>query len=67
MIKKTGNSLTVNIVDSFHIELYLRFLNLVVPWNSQSAHDVPGTSPESPLKVLTSGIYRGPPGDQYKN
>ena len=27
------------------------------------AHDVPGTSPEAPLKVLTSGTYREPSGD----
>ena len=30
---------------------------------SQPAHDVPGTSPEGLLKVLTSGTYRGPSGD----
>ena len=30
---------------------------------SQPAHDVPGTSPEGPLKVLTSGTSRGPSGD----
>ena len=29
----------------------------------QPAHVVPGTSPEGPLKVLTSGIYRGPSRD----
>ena len=34
-------------------------------WNalSQPSHDVPGTSPEDPLQVLTSGTYRGPSGD----
>ena len=29
----------------------------------QLARDVPGTSPEGPLKVLTSGTSRGPSGD----
>ena len=29
----------------------------------QPAHDVPGTSPEGRLKVLTSETYRGPSGD----
>ena len=30
---------------------------------SQPARDVPRTSPEGPLKVLTSGTSRGPSGD----
>ena len=30
---------------------------------AQPARDVLGTSPEGPLKVLTSGTSRGPPGD----
>ena len=30
---------------------------------SQPERDVPGTSPEGPLKVLTSGTSRGPSGD----
>ena len=30
---------------------------------SQPAHDILGTSPEDPLKVLTSGNYREPSGD----
>ena len=30
---------------------------------TQLARDVPGTSPEGYLKVLTSGISRGPSGD----
>ena len=34
---------------------------------TQPAHDAPGTSPEDPLKVLTSGTYRGPSGDPYLN
>ena len=33
---------------------------------SQSAHNVPATSPEGPLKVLTSGTYRGPLGDSQQ-
>ena len=34
---------------------------------TQPARDVPGTSPEGPLKVLTSGTFRGFLGDQQKN
>ena len=34
---------------------------------AQPAQIIPGTSPEGPLKILTSGIYRGPSGDQCKN
>ena len=30
---------------------------------TQPAHEVPRTSPEGPLKILTSGTYRGPSGD----
>ena len=30
---------------------------------TQPAHDVPETSPEGPIDVLTSGTYRGPPGE----
>ena len=30
---------------------------------SQPANDIPGTSPESPLKVLTFGTNKGPSGD----
>ena len=35
----------------------------IIIGNIQPAHDVPGTSPEGLLKVLTSGIYKGPSGD----
>ena len=31
--------------------------------STQPARDVPGTSPEGPLKVLTSKTSRGPLGD----
>ena len=31
--------------------------------NTQPAHDVPGTSPEGPLKFLTSRTYKGPSED----
>ena len=31
--------------------------------NTQAAHDVPGTSPDGPLKVLTFRTYKGPSGD----
>ena len=34
---------------------------------TQPAHNVLGTSPECPLKVVTSGTYRETSGDQYKN
>ena len=34
---------------------------------TQWAHDVPGTSTEGPLKVVTLGTYRGSSGDQCKN
>ena len=30
---------------------------------TQPSRDVPGTSPEGPLKVLTSGNSRGPLGE----
>ena len=30
---------------------------------AQPAHNVPGTSPEGPLKVVTSETYRGPSRD----
>ena len=35
----------------------------IIIGNTQPAHDVPETSSESLLKVLTSGNYRGPSGD----
>ena len=34
--------------------------------NTHPTHDVPGTSPEGPLKVLTSGTYRGLSGTNTK-
>ena len=34
---------------------------------TQQLHDVLETFPEGPLKILTSGTYRGLSGDQYKN
>ena len=33
---------------------------------TQPVRDIPGTSPEGPLKVLTSGTFRGLLGDQQK-
>ena len=33
---------------------------------SQPARNVPGTSPEGPLKVLTCGTFRGLLGEQQK-
>ena len=50
---------------SFFCHKYVVFLGWKII--SQPAHDVPGTSPEGPLKVLTSGTYRGPSRDQYEN
>ena len=34
--------------------------------HTQPGHDIPGTSPEGPLKVLTSETYRGPSGDPQR-
>ena len=33
---------------------------------TQPAHDIPGTSPEGPLKVPTSGTSRGPSADSQE-
>ena len=44
------------------IRKYFRIGKIIIG-NTQPAQDVPGTSPESLLKVLTSGTYRGPSGD----
>ena len=35
----------------------------IIKGNTQLVQDVPGTSPEGPLKVLISGTYKGPSGD----
>ena len=40
----------------------LNILNKCKRATSQPKHDVLGTSPEGPLKVLMSGIYREPSG-----
>ena len=40
-----------------------RFLSIVT---SKPAHDIPGTSPNCPLKALTSGNYRGPSRDSQR-
>ena len=32
----------------------------------QPTHDIPDSSPEGPLKVLTSGTYRGSSGDSQR-
>ena len=39
------------------------FLHCPKTGSTQPARDVPWTSPEGPLKVLTSGTSRGPSGD----
>ena len=44
------------------IRKYFRIGKIIIG-NTQPAQDVPGTSPESLLKVLTSGTYRGLSGD----
>ena len=44
------------------IRNYFRIKKILVG-NTRPAHDVPGTYPDSLLKVLTSGTYRGPSGD----
>ena len=53
------------------IRNYFRVIHIIIKKivirNIQLAHDVLGTSPEGPLIVLTSGTWRGPSGDQYKN
>ena len=56
------------------IRNYFRVIHITVEKiiieNTQPGQDVPGTSSEAPLKVLTSGTYKGPSGnsgDQYKN
>ena len=56
------------------IRNYFRVIHItiekIIIGNTQPAHDIPGTSPEGPLNVLTSGTYkwtfRGLSGDQYK-
>ena len=49
------------------IRNYFRVIHIIIEKiiieNTHPTHDVPGTSPEGPLKVLTSGTYRGPSGD----
>ena len=53
------------------IHNYFRVMHItvekIIRGNTQPAQDVPRISPEGPLKVLATGIYRGLPGDQYKD
>ena len=53
------------------IRNYFRVIHIIIEkiiiGNTQPTQDVPGTSPEGPLKVLSSGTYNGISGDQYKN
>ena len=44
------------------IRNYFRIEKVIIG-NTQAAHDVPGTSPDSLLKVLMYGTYREPSGD----
>ena len=43
--------------------VWKRRLDVFAQVTSQPAHDVKGASPEGSLKVLTSGIYKGPSKD----
>ena len=49
------------------IRIYFREADItiekIIIGNTQPARDVSGTSPESPLRVLTSEIYKEPSGD----
>ena len=49
------------------IRNYFRVIHIIIEKIiiSYPAHDIPGTSPEDPLKVLTSGTYRGPSGESH--
>ena len=57
-------------IDNLCICFSLQTINSVVVL-TQATHDVPGTFPEDPLKVLTSrryrGTFRGLSEDQYTN
>ena len=48
------------------IRNYFQVIHIIIEkiiiGNTQPAHDVPRTSPEGLLKVLTSGTYRGHSG-----
>ena len=52
------------------IRNYFRVIHIIIEkiiiGNTQSAHDVLGTYPEGPLKILMSGTYRGPSGDSQR-
>ena len=41
-------------------ETLFLYFQILMSAPAQPAHDVPGMSPEGPLKVLTSGINWGP-------
>ena len=49
------------------IRNYFRVIHIaiekIIIRNTQPVHEVPGTYPEGPLKVITSGTYRGPSGN----
>ena len=49
------------------IRNFFRVIHIIVEkiiiGNTQQAHDVQGTSPEGPLKVLESETYKGPSED----
>ena len=49
------------ICNSFR-EMHITIEQIIIG-NTQLALDVTGTSPEDPLKVLTSGNYKGSSGD----
>ena len=41
--------------------IYITIEKIIIG-NTQPTHEVPWRSPEGPLKVLTSGTYKGPSG-----
>ena len=51
-----------------HFRVIHIIIEKIIIGNSQPTHDVLGMSPEGPLKILTSGTYRGSLGDsQWTN
>ena len=52
------------------IRIYFRVIHITIEkaiiGTTQPAHNVPGTSPEGSLKVLTSGTYKRPSVDSWR-
>ena len=58
----------MNLESIYTFDPHRLVINLIDKMNltrgdTQPAQDILGTSPEGPLKVITSGSYRGPSGD----